>query len=45
MKIRSEDFRVREGDEVDLGKWPTTVKPVYQSKEQYHSFWQSTLRN
>lgn len=36
MKIRSEDFRVREGDEVDLGKWPTTVKPVYQSKEQYH---------
>ena len=36
MRINSKDFRVREGDEVDLGKWPTTVKPVYQSKAQYH---------
>jgi PPK2 family polyphosphate:nucleotide phosphotransferase len=26
---------VQEGDEVDLKKWPTTVKPVYKSKEQY----------
>ena len=35
MKIHSKDFRVREGDEVNLKKWPTTVKPVYKSKEQY----------
>ena len=35
MKIHSRDFRVRVGDEVDLEKWPTTVKPVYKSKEQY----------
>ena len=35
MKIRSKDFRVREGDEVNLKKWPTTVDPVYASKEQY----------
>ena len=35
MKISSKDFRVREGDEVNLKKWPTTVKPVYNSKEQY----------
>ncbi len=35
MKISSKDFRVREGDEVDLRKWPTTVEPVYKSKEQY----------
>src|SRR5579863_1751444 len=35
MKIRSKDFRVREGDEVDLKKWPTKVDPVYKSKEQY----------
>jgi PPK2 family polyphosphate:nucleotide phosphotransferase len=35
MKIHSKDFRVRERDEVDLKKWPTTVKPVYESKEQY----------
>ena len=35
MKISSKDFRVREGDEVDLKKWPTKVDPVYKSKEQY----------
>ena len=35
MKIKSKDFRVREGDEVDLKKWPTKVDPVYNSKEQY----------
>src|SRR5664280_933457 len=35
MKIHSKDFRVREGDEVNVKKWPTTVKPVYKSKEQY----------
>ena len=35
MKINSKDFRVREGDEVNLEKWPTTVDPVYKSKEQY----------
>ena len=35
MKIHSKDFRVREGDEVNLNKWPTTVEPVYKSKEQY----------
>ena len=36
MKIRSKDFRVKEGDEVDLGKWATKVEPVYKSKDQYH---------
>ena len=36
MKIRSKDFRVKEGDEVDLGKWATKVEPVYESKDQYH---------
>jgi PPK2 family polyphosphate:nucleotide phosphotransferase len=35
MKINPKDFRVREGDEVDLDKWPTKVDPVYKSKEQY----------
>ena len=35
MKINSKDFRVREGDEVNLKKWPTKVDPVYKSKEQY----------
>ena len=35
MKISSKDFRVREGDQVDLAKWPTKVAPVYKSKEHY----------
>lgn len=35
MKINPEDFRVQEAEKVKLKKWPTVVKPVYQSKEQY----------
>ena len=35
MKIKSRDFRVKEGGKVDLEKWPTRVKPVYQSREEY----------
>jgi PPK2 family polyphosphate:nucleotide phosphotransferase len=35
MKIQSKDFCVRQGDEVNLKKWPTVVHPLYQSKEQY----------
>lgn len=35
MKINSEDFRVKEGDEVNLEKWPTHVHPVFKSKKDY----------
>jgi PPK2 family polyphosphate:nucleotide phosphotransferase len=35
MKTASKDFRVREGDEVNLKKWPTIVDPMYGSKKQY----------
>ena len=35
MKIKSKDYQVQEGDKVKLRKWPTQVKPVYKSKEQY----------
>ena len=35
MRIVSKDFRVREGDEVNLRKWPTKIGPVYKSKEHY----------
>jgi len=35
MKMNSKEFRVREGDRVNLKKWPTLVDPVYKSKEQY----------
>jgi PPK2 family polyphosphate:nucleotide phosphotransferase len=34
-KINPDDFRVRPGKAVDLGKWPTKGKPVYSSKEEY----------
>ncbi len=36
MKINSKDFRVKEGDEINLKKWPTAIDPVYKSKEHYH---------
>ena len=45
MKIHSKDFRVQEGDEVRLKKWPTLVDPVYKSKDQYKRFLSSMLRN
>ena len=35
MKLNSNDFRVNEGDSVNLIKWPTKVEPVYDSKEHY----------
>ena len=35
MKINSQHFRLREGDEVNLKKRPTVATPVYKSKEQY----------
>lgn len=35
MKIRAADFRVPPGKQVDLKKWPTSVKPVYHSKKSY----------
>jgi PPK2 family polyphosphate:nucleotide phosphotransferase len=35
MKINSNNFRIQEGDEVNLGKWPTLIDPVYKSTQQY----------
>ena len=35
MTINPKDFRVPEGHDFDLKKWPTKVDPVYKSKEQY----------
>jgi PPK2 family polyphosphate:nucleotide phosphotransferase len=37
MKIHTHEYRVREGDDVDLGTWPTEVEPVYESKKHYQS--------
>jgi len=36
-KIHAGDYRVLPGKKIDLGKWPTKVKPVYDSKEEYRS--------
>ena len=30
-----QQYRVKPGDDVDLKKWPTSVKPVYGSKDEY----------
>jgi PPK2 family polyphosphate:nucleotide phosphotransferase len=35
MKINSKNYRVREGREVYLRRWPTIVEPSYKSKEEY----------
>ena len=36
MKININDFRVQEGEKVNLKKWLTLVEPVYKSKKNYH---------
>ena len=35
MKIYSKRFLAQEGHKIDLGKLPTTIEPVYKSKEHY----------
>src|SRR5260370_1384604 len=35
MNVRTTEFRVQEGQKVDLHKWPTAVEPIYESKKQY----------
>jgi PPK2 family polyphosphate:nucleotide phosphotransferase len=35
MPISLKDFCVKEGSSVDLDKWPTDVKHIYQSKDDY----------
>ncbi len=35
MKISSKDFRVREGEQIKLRKWPTMVAAVYKSEQHY----------
>jgi PPK2 family polyphosphate:nucleotide phosphotransferase len=45
MKINSEDFRVPRDKKVVLSKWPTLVKPVYKSKEQYQIILQKHIED
>jgi PPK2 family polyphosphate:nucleotide phosphotransferase len=38
VKIKSEEFKVKEGEKVNLKKRPTIVKSVYKSKKEYKKF-------
>ena len=35
MKISAKQFRIREGDTVDLKEWPTEIESAYKSKKHY----------
>ena len=45
MKINSNDFRVPPGKKVHLDKWPTIVKPVFQSREEYQTLLQTHVES
>ena len=36
MKIDAKKFRAPAGKKVNLEKWPIQVKPIYDSKKDYH---------
>jgi PPK2 family polyphosphate:nucleotide phosphotransferase len=42
-KIDCDDFRSPHGKSVNLKKWPTIVKPVYKSKEEYSALLQAQV--
>ncbi len=35
MKVHADRFRAKEGDRINLRKWPTRGEPLYRSKEHY----------
>ena len=44
MHLKSSDFRVREGEQVDLKKWPTRIDPVYASDDEYQELLQKHVK-
>jgi PPK2 family polyphosphate:nucleotide phosphotransferase len=44
-KIHPDDFRVPEGKTVHLGKWPTRIKPVYASKDDYQDILRDHIKH
>lgn len=42
-KIDPDDFRVRAGKKVDLHRWPTKMKPGYNTKEEYETLLQEHI--
>ena len=43
MKINPRDFQVMEGQELQLKKCPTIVRPFYKSKDQYQEILQQHI--
>jgi len=43
-KIHANDYRVPSGKKIDLGKWPTKVKALCGSKEEYTSLLDSQIQ-
>jgi PPK2 family polyphosphate:nucleotide phosphotransferase len=43
MKLETQDFKVKEGDQVDLGLWATQVKPLCKSKKAYRKLLQDQV--
>ena len=41
--IDATQFRVKEGDKVDLADWPTLLDPVYRDKDDYHALLASQI--
>ena len=39
------DFRVQPGQAINLRKWPTRVRPICASKDQYHALLQSHVQD
>lgn len=44
MKINSKDFRLRSEKEIKLKKWPTDVKPICKSKDEYKKLLQKHVQ-
>jgi PPK2 family polyphosphate:nucleotide phosphotransferase len=44
MKIHCDDFRVPEGKALYLGRWPTKVRRVYRSKDDYEEMLRAHVR-
>jgi PPK2 family polyphosphate:nucleotide phosphotransferase len=45
MKIHSKKFRVNPGEKIKLSELPTQVKPVYESKKDYHKLLEDQVEN
>ncbi len=43
MTIDSKDYRIQQGRDVQLNKWPTAVDPYYNSKERYEEILQQHM--